>query len=269
MMTSEDRIRDAWDALAPAYDLLTGFHDHDAWAAQLEGLARTAGLRGHRLLDVGCGTGSSAAAMLARGYDVAGIDVSPGMLELAARKLGPDVRLHCLDMRALPRLGEFDVVWCISDGVNFLLSDDDLVAAFAGFARNLAPGGLVVFDLDTLGSFRTLYSSMIVVPSADQVVIFEGRADGELGTGEIAEGYVERLEPAPAPPWWNRVRAVHRQRHHSEAAIEHALGAAGLALVAVWGTDGIGGSERPLDELRHSKAVYIAHAAAPELTERR
>jgi hypothetical protein len=34
--------------------------------------------------------------------------------------------------------------------------------------------------------------------------------------------------------------------------------------VAVWGTDGAGGSDRPLDEARHNKAVYIAQAAAPE-----
>ncbi len=263
-----EAIQLTWDTLAPSYDLLTGFHDHAAWAAQLEELALGAGLSGRRLLDVGCGTGSSTAAMRERGYDVVGTDVSPRMLELAARKLGPDVPLHRHDMRRLPRLGEFDAVWCVSDAVNFLLSDEELVAAFAGFRRNLAPGGVVVFDVDTLASFRAVYSSLLVVPGAERVVVFEGRMDAGLAPGAVAEAYVDLLEPA-APPWWRRIRAVHRQRHHAPAAVERALAAAGLAPVAVWGTDGAGGSDRPLDDERHNKAVYIAQAAALDPTERR
>jgi SAM-dependent methyltransferase len=253
-------IQRMWDALADGYDLFSGFHDNDAWAAQLEGLALDAGLTGRRLLDVGCGTGASAAAMRARGYDVVGVDVSPGMLELAARRLGPDVPLHCHDMRDLPRLGAFDVVWCVGDAVNFLLGDAELVAAFAGFARNLAPGGLVVFDVDTLASFRALYSSLLVAPSPERVVIFEGREQGELRPGAVAEADVDRFEPAGTGPWWRRVHAVHRQRHHPPAAVREALATAGLALVAVWGTDGKGASEQPLADERHNKAVYIARA---------
>jgi hypothetical protein len=54
------------------------------------------------------------------------------------------------------------------------------------------------------------------------------------------------------------VRTVHRQRHHPQAVLEGALAGAGLECVGVWGTDGAGALEQPLDELRHSKAVYIA-----------
>jgi len=251
-------VREAYDALAPAYDLLTSGHDHAAWAAQLEGLALEAGLHGRRLLDVGCGTGSSAAPMLARGYEVVGVDVSPGMLERAREKLGPDVRLELADMRALPALGEFDLVWSVADGVNYLAADE-LVPAFDGFRRNLAPGGLVLFDLDTLASFRALYSSLIVVPGDERIVVFEGQAKEALGEGATAVAQIDCLELA-SPPWWRRTRSLHRQRHHPAADVERALAAAGLSTVAIWGTDGAGGSELPLDEERHNKAVYIARA---------
>src|SRR5690349_4156257 len=90
-----------WDVLAPAYDQLTSFHDHAAWAAQLDGLARGVGQVGRRLLDAGCGTGSSTAAMRDRGYDVAGFDISAAMLERARARLGPDVPLHRCDLRSL------------------------------------------------------------------------------------------------------------------------------------------------------------------------
>jgi SAM-dependent methyltransferase len=258
-----DPAQRTWDVLAPAYDQLTAAHDHAAWAEQLETLALAAGLSGRRLLDVGCGTGSSSAAMLARGYEVVGVDLSPGMLELAARRLGPDVPLHHHDMRRLPRLGTFDVVWSVSDAVNFVLGDTDLIEVFAGFRRNLAPGGLVVFDVDTLAAFRTLYSSLLVVPAAERVVVFEGQARDGVGSGALAEAFIDTLE-LTTPPWWRRVRAVHRQRHHAPATLTAALTAAGLEPVAIWGTDGAGGSERPLDEERHNKAVYIARLAAPD-----
>ena len=225
-------VREAYDALAPAYDLLTGRHDHAAWAAQLERLALDAGLSGRRLLDIGCGTGSSALPMLARGYEVAGVDVSPGMLSLAREKLGPEVR------------------WELAD---------ELMPAFDGFRRNLAPGGLAVFDVDTLASFRMLFSSLIVVPGADRVVVLEGQESPELEEGASAVAHVECLE-LDSPPWWRRTRSVHRQRHHPPEEIERALAAAGMRTVAVWGTDGAGGHERPLDEERHNKAVYIARA---------
>jgi SAM-dependent methyltransferase len=251
-------VREAYDALAPAYDLLTAGHDHAAWAAQLEELAAGAGLTGRRLLDVGCGTGSSALPMLARGYDDVGVDVSPGMLSLAREKLGPDVRLEPADMRRLPVLGAFDLVWSVADGVNYL-APDELVSAFEGFRRNLAPGGLVVFDVDTLASFRLLYSSLIVVPGEDRVVMLEGQESPELEEGAAAIAHVDYLQ-LDSPPCWRRTRSVHRQHHHPPARLERALAAAGLRTLAAWGTDGAGASERPLDERRHNKAVYIATA---------
>jgi SAM-dependent methyltransferase len=260
---SGDHAKLAYDAIAPGYDLLTGAHDHAAWALRLEGLALDAGLSGRRLLDVGCGTGGGLAAMLDRGYDVVGIDVSEAMLQRARQKLGARAALHCEDMRRLPRIGAFDLIWSVADAVNCLDDERELVAAFAGWRRNLAPGGVVVFDVDTLASFRTLYSSLWVVPAADTVMVFDGRAEPTLPAGAFAEAYVDRLERGE-PPFWRRARAVHRQRHHPTSRLESALAAADLELVAVWGADAVGACERPLDEARHNKAVYVARAAAPD-----
>jgi SAM-dependent methyltransferase len=255
--TGTDHARVAYDGLAPAYDLFTGGHDHAAWAGLLERLALEHGLAGRRLLDIGCGTGNALVPMVARGYDAVGVDVSPRMLEVARGKLPGEISLFAADMRSLPDLGEFDLVWSVADAVNYLHSDAELTAAFDGFRRNLAVGGVVVFDVDTLGTFRRLYSSLMVVPADDRAVVFEGRNAEAIEEGAVGEAWIDRLERAE-PPWWSRTRTVHRQRHHPRATLERALASAGLACVAVWGTDGAGGVEQPLDELRHSKAVYIA-----------
>ena len=99
----EDPALEAYEALAPFYDLFTDGYSYDTLLAELERLALDHGLAGRRLLDVGCGTGKSFLPMLARGYEVAGCDLSPAMVELAREKLPPGlVDLFVADMRDLP-----------------------------------------------------------------------------------------------------------------------------------------------------------------------
>src|SRR5438445_9097917 len=105
----------------------------------IEQLARRHGLRGSRLLDVACGTGKSLEPFVRRGFTAVGCDLSTPMLDVAAAKLGPPVRLERHDLRELPRLGAFDLVCCLDDALNYLLPSDELGAALAGLAANLPP----------------------------------------------------------------------------------------------------------------------------------
>src|SRR4051812_48148758 len=88
----------AYDALAPAYDLLTGGYAYDRWLAALESLAVAHGLAGRRVLDVACGTGKSFLPLLERGYAVTACDVSAGMLALAGAKAAGRADLRLADM---------------------------------------------------------------------------------------------------------------------------------------------------------------------------
>jgi SAM-dependent methyltransferase len=256
-----DHARRAYDALAPGYDDLTRGHDHARWTALLEARARDAGLRGSRLLDVACGTGNTLLPMLDRGYEATGVDISEAMLVEARRKTAGRARLVPGDMRDLPAIGEFDLVWCLGDALNYLDTQDELAAALAGFRLNLAPGGVVVFDVNTLGTFRTLYSSLLAVPGADRIVLLEGHGSRSLDPGGSAEVWIDRLEPQDTG-WWERTRSKHHHRHHSDRAIRAALARAGLECRGTFGTQVTGVIEAPLDELRHAKAVYIARHEA-------
>jgi SAM-dependent methyltransferase len=253
----EDHARRAYDALAPAYDLLTGGHDHERWTALVERCARDAGLVGTRLLDLACGTGNTLAPALARGYDVTGVDISAAMLAQARAKLGPAVPLRTADVRCLPALGEFDLIWCLGDALNYLADEDELVAAFTGMRRNLRREGVVVFDVNTLATFRQLYTSLLAVPTPDRVVVLEGRGAPDLASGGTATATIDRLEREPTG-WWRRTRSEHHHHHHAEPTVRAALERAGLACERVLGTDTAGTLEEPLNELRHSKALYVA-----------
>ena len=206
--------------------------------------------------------------MLARGYEVTGVDISPAMLAVAEQKVGARARLVAADMRSLPALGEYDLIWSLGDALNYLQGADELVAAFAGMRRNLAPGGVVAFDVNTLATFRRLYSSLLVVPSAERVTVLEGRGDARLPSGGAAIAWIDRLEP-DGTGWWRRTRSTHHHRHHSEDTLRAALAEAGLACHSVLGTTLAGAAETPLDELVHSKALYIARPGARPSERRR
>jgi SAM-dependent methyltransferase len=255
--------RATYDAIAPHYDEFTAHHDYDTWTATLEALARDCGLQGRRLLDVGCGTGKSFLPFLDRGYEIVACDISPAMVRLAAAKAADRARVEVCDMRALPTLGAFDLVCCIDDAVNYLLSVEELVATFSGLARNLATGGVVLFDANSLMAYRTFFASMSVQVGDERVLVWEGHAADTFAEGDLAQATLEALNRRTDGSWW-RERAIHHQRHHARASVESALRSAGLEPVAVRGMRLDGTVTDGFDELDNSKAVYIARASAPE-----
>jgi SAM-dependent methyltransferase len=254
-----DHARVTYDGFAPHYDRFTAHHDYEAWTTTLESLARECGLRGRRLLDVACGTGKSFAPYLARGYDVCACDISPAMLEVAAEKAADRARLEVCDMRALPRLGSFDFVCCIDDAVNYLLTDAELASTFSGLARNLAPGGVALFDVNSVTTYRTFFGSLSVVIADDRVLVWDGHGPESFGAGQLAQATLEALIRREDGTW-SRERIVHHQRHHPGATVQSALRHAGLEAVAVRGMRLDGTMTETFDELENSKAVYVARA---------
>jgi len=110
------------------------------------------------VLDVGCGTGKSFLPMLPRGWEVTGCDISPAMLALAEEKAHCGVELVVSDMRELPSFGEFDLVWALDDAINYLPSVEELESALRGMRDNLAETGLLLFDVNELLVYRTVFA---------------------------------------------------------------------------------------------------------------
>ncbi|HEX6389051.1 MAG TPA: class I SAM-dependent methyltransferase [Solirubrobacteraceae bacterium] len=259
-MLELNHARVAYDAFATHYDLFTAHHDYDLWTRTLERLARDHGLSGNRLLDVACGTGKSFVPFLERGYEVTACDISAAMVEQAAQKAGDRARLEVHDMRTLPRLGEYDLVCCLDDAVNYLLTARELGAALTRMAHNLAPGGVLLFDVNTVRSYRTFYGSLSVIPSEDTVIVWNGHAQAEFGEAHLASATAEILERT-GDDEWARHEAVHHQCHHPRRVVEAALSRAGLACTGVYGMQLDGSMEPGFDEHGNSKAVYVARRA--------
>lgn len=93
------------------------------------------------VLELGAGGGHSA-VHLKKHFDVTAADLSPQMLALCT-ELNPEVPTAVGDMRDM-RLGRtFDAV-LICDAIDYMLSEDDAVAALTTAAAHLRPGGVVL-----------------------------------------------------------------------------------------------------------------------------
>ena len=247
----------AYDQIAPVYDDFTAHHRYPEWIDSLLKLGATHGLHGDTVLDVGCGTGKGFMPLLDLGWKVTGLDISPSMVELARAKAGPEVRIEVADMREMELYGSFDLVLCLDDAINYLHSVEELERALRGMAANLAPDGLLIFDSNTLTTYRTFFGERVVVEARGRRMIWSGRTGGHAEPGQISEAAfeVEPLVPGTGPVV---PPEVHRQRHHPEAEIRAAVAAAGLEVLGLYGcaTDGV--PRQPVDEDAHTKAIYVA-----------
>jgi SAM-dependent methyltransferase len=254
-LTLESDAAHAYDVLAPAYDLLTAEYAYGPWLTAIERLAREHGLAGDRLLDVGCGTGKSFLPLLDRGFRVTACDISPEMVELARRKAGARADLHVADMRRLPVFGEFDLITAIDDAINHLLTPIEVADALCGMYDNLAPGGIVVFDANTLSAYRQVPD--VVVEDEDLLLRWRGGLAELTEPGGEAEVVID-VFAHEGDGLWRRSLSRQRHRHHPIDELCALVEEAGFELAAVLGQRPGAVLEPELDEELHRKAVFIA-----------
>jgi SAM-dependent methyltransferase len=162
----------AYDAIAHVYDpwSVSVVEDVPFYVAEAE-------RSGGPVLELGVGTGRVAVPIAAAGIEVVGVDLSPGMLDVArerAELAGVAVDLRSGDMRDPPVDGGFPLVICPFRSLLHMETERDRRAALRAVARHLEPAGRFVFDVFT--------------PSADDIADTHGRwLEREPGIWERAD----------------------------------------------------------------------------------
>lgn len=135
-----------FDRSAHVYDLLYGaMKDYEDEAQALTSLIRARNPSARSLLDVACGTGEHLRVLRSSFENLAGVDMEPGMLEIARAKV-PDASISEGDMRVFDLDRTFDAVTCLFSSVGYMATTDDLDAAIGRMAAHLAPAGVLVVD---------------------------------------------------------------------------------------------------------------------------
>ncbi len=163
-------------AFAPFYDQVMG--DRGREAGYVHGLIQRHRPSAASVLELACGTGAIL-QLLQPHYEIAGLDASQPMLDIAARKV-PRARLHHADMTRFD-LGEtFDVVLCVFDSINHLVRFSDWERVFDRARAHLADRGIFVFDVNTE---RKLAAFAVAPPwtqwfGDDNLLLIDVRGDG-------------------------------------------------------------------------------------------
>jgi SAM-dependent methyltransferase len=130
------------------YDLLYRDKDYAGEARYVHELIQKQNPGAVSVLDLGCGSGRHDREFAKLGYQVAGIDLAEGMLEVA-RSVTDDllgVEYYLGDICTV-RLGRcFDAVISLFHVMSYNITNNDLLAAFNTASFHLNSGGVFVFD---------------------------------------------------------------------------------------------------------------------------
>lgn len=163
------------------FDLYAGFYDLDYqdFDADLQMVQQFALRCGSPVLELGCGTGRLLLPLARQGTCVTGIDVSAGMLEVAARKakaegLAERVVLLQQDMRELDLENRFGFSFAAINSFLHMMTVEDQLAALDSVYQHLNPGGLLLLDMFNPDPERLL-------DARGQVVLDKVVADPDTG----------------------------------------------------------------------------------------
>ncbi|MEV6654349.1 class I SAM-dependent methyltransferase [Streptomyces sp. NPDC051219] len=211
----------AFDHAASSYDRMVavnpGYHGHLRRSARRLGL--TDGGAGMRVLDLGCGTGASTAALLAVAprADITAVDASAGMLSRARAKSWPSnvsfVRAPAERLSEAGVAGQFDAVFAAYLFRN--VSDPDRVLALVRGV--LAPGGRICvheYALSGHAAHRAVWTAVckgLVMPAGRRTgdaALYEHLWRSVVGF-DSARAFAARMEGAgfsgvrvlPLPGW--------------------------------------------------------------------
>ena len=140
-----------YNSFADDYDRFVNWPERLAFELPfIKGVLNRAGSHYPSVLDAACGTGQHALALAALGYNAAGADLSPGMIERARQNAAErelQVRFEVAGFGELGetfRRGSFDSLLCLGNSLPHVPDQKELAIALLDFASVLKPGGLLL-----------------------------------------------------------------------------------------------------------------------------
>ncbi len=260
---------EAYTGFAAVYDTLMDNVPYEEWSRYLIGLLKEYGVDGGLVCELGCGTGSITRRLRDAGYDMIGIDLSEDMLDIAreyelavsdgTKDFGeaveggaaPDILYLNQDMREFELYGTVAAVVSICDSMNYLTEEGDLEKVFRLVNNYLDPGGIFIFDMNTIHKYRDLIGDTTIAENREDCsLIWENAYEEKTGLNRYDITIFKRVEfeEEDAEELYERIRETHLQRAYAPETIVHLLTQAGLEFVAMYeaGTRGpvTAGTER-------------------------
>ncbi len=232
--------------------------DEEAFCSEQERLESERDL----VLDLACGTGTLTELMHQKGYDMIGVDISGDMLNAAIEKRdksGSDILYLNQDMRKLDLFSTVGTVYCLCDSINYLLSCDDIEKVFKLVENFLYPGGLFIFDFNTVYKYEKIIGDRTIAENRDGVsFIWENYYYPDEHINEY--DLTLFIEDSDESGYYRKVTETHLQRGYTLGEITQLLEKAGLDLVKAFVSDEETFSEREVsvNESAEQERIFVA-----------
>lgn len=223
--------------------------DYDGWADYVEQLLVHFAKKPRSLVDLACGTGSSTLPFAGRGYQVAGVDLSAAMLSqarLKAKRENLDIAFYQSDLCLLELPEKFDLAVLFQDGLNYILSEQQLKRAFLKIFDVLNPGALFIFDLTRPQlRFGNHNSSLCWADEDDFSLIWETDYCTSTNLWSVLLTTFHRTENG----FFEKFQERHQEKDYEPGLVTELLEKAGFKLLGLYPTfsmDPIKGSEQKI-----------------------
>jgi len=234
---------------ASVYDIFMEDVPYGEWAEFLVGLIARYGVsrpvveddtlasERNLVLDLGCGTGSLTELLAEMGYDMIGVDNSPEMLRLAMEKrdtAGHSTLYLLQDMRELELYSTVGTVISVCDSLNYLLSEEDLLETFRLVNNYLYPGGIFIFDFNTVYKYETVIGDATIAEAREECsFIWDNYYDAESCVNE----YDLTIFVREKGELFRRFQETHYQRGYTLEQMRRLVEEAGLLFVEALDAD--------------------------------
>ena len=224
-----------YQAFAELYDELMNDVDYEGWADYYTRLLSIYGVHSGKICECACGTGGLTIPLHQRGFQMTGVDISREMLWEAAqksRRLGIAMPFVQQDMRALNLHRPMDAVLATCDGVNYLLTEEDLLSFFRAAHRAVRPGGALIFDISSPYKLQHVLCSGLMAEDREKITyLWQNTWNERSRTVDLDLIFFSRADDGT----YRRIEEHQRQRAWDEKTLKETLWHAGFRAVSLYG----------------------------------
>lgn len=224
---------EAYTGFAEVYDMFMDNVPYEEWNTYLTGLLKEYGIEDGLVLELGCGTGKMTRLLAKSGYDMIGVDNSEEMLRIAMETGEEDEGILYLlqDMREFELYGTVRAVVSICDSMNYILEEEDLLEVFRLVNNYLDPGGIFIFDMNTIYKYRELLGETTICENREEgSFIWDNYYDEE----EQINQYDLTLFIKEEKELYRKYEETHFQRAYEVETVQRLLEEAGMEFVAAY-----------------------------------